>query len=260
VPLATRHRWNEPAHMASLRPRVQAGLRMPSPARDGEQESQLTGQPGEICLTHGIRRRCGMQINRHIQVGRCFKERQEASIVKEKAFGRAVDQSARKTEPGDAAIEFSGGGICILQGNHGKAGETIWVGAHRVRQFIVHVMGQRCGRRHIERIEAHGGERENLQIDAGLVHVCDAAGAKVEQFGLHLGKPRSSCGAHERFGNEVLFKSNGTHEPLDAAVQPQIRQFRSFGDSIPMRNARSIESGEPGEQDNGRSSANNAIR
>jgi hypothetical protein len=28
----------------------------------------------------------------------------------------------------------------------------------------------------------------------------------------------------------------------------------------PMRNARTIESGEPGEQDNGRSSANNAIR
>ena len=29
--------------------------------------------------------------------------------------------------------------------------------------------------------------------------------------------------AHERFGNEVLFKRNGAHEPLDAAVQAQIR-------------------------------------
>jgi hypothetical protein len=79
-------------------------------------------------------------------------------------------------------------------------------------------MGQRCGRRPIERIEAHGGERENLRIDAGLVHICDAAGAKVEQLGLQLGEPRSPCGAHERIGNEVLFKRNGAHEPLDAAV------------------------------------------
>jgi hypothetical protein len=40
---------------------------------------------------------------------------------------------------------------------------------------------------------------------------------------LQLGEPRSPCGAHERFGNEVLFKRNDTHEPLDAAVQAQIR-------------------------------------
>src|ERR1700753_167868 len=106
---------------------------MPSPARYREQKSQLAGQAREICLTHGIRRRGRMQINRHVQVSRCFKEGQEASIVKEKAMGRAVDKSARKTEPGDAAIEFSGGCLSILQGNHSKAGETIWVGAHRVR-------------------------------------------------------------------------------------------------------------------------------
>jgi hypothetical protein len=164
-----------------------------------------------------------MQINRHVQVSRCFEERQEGSIVKKKAFGRAVDKSARKTQPGDAAIEFSSGRVCIFQGDHGKAGETIWVGAHRVRQFIIHVMGQCRGRRHIERIEAHGGERENLQIDAGLVHVRDAAAAKVEQLGLQLGEPRSSCGAHERFGKEVLFERNGTHGALDAAAQAQIR-------------------------------------
>jgi hypothetical protein len=64
-------------------------------------------------------------------------------------------------------------------------------------------MGQWGRRRRVERVEAQGGEGENLKVDAGFIHGGNAAGTKVEEFGLDLSEPGrnwivvGACGAEE---------------------------------------------------------------
>jgi hypothetical protein len=97
------------------------------------------------------------------------------------------------------------------------------MGTHRLGEFIIDVASQRSGRIDIERIEAHGGEREHLKIDLRLVHVSNPAGAKVEKLGLQFRKlPGRSLAAglgcpEKGFSNEVFFKRNRAHTGLDDA-------------------------------------------
>ena len=85
-------------------------------------------------------------------------------------------------------------------------------------ELIIDVAGH--GRRGggIERVEPHRGERENLNVDGRFVHIRDAAGAEIEEFGLKLRELRRSTravgsgGSEEGCGDEVLFKRNGAHQ------------------------------------------------
>ena len=53
-----------------------------------------------------------------------------------------------------------------LHGKRRKPAESRGMGSNRVGEFVIDVAGQRTGSIGIERIEAHRGEREHLEIDA----------------------------------------------------------------------------------------------
>ena len=153
-----------------------------------------------------------MEINGNVQVSCGFEDGEKARVVKEDAFRGAVHQGPWKSQASHAAVQFRGSGVRIFQGKAGKTGEASGMGTHCARQLIVDVADQRRRGRGVERIDARGNQGQDLEVDAGLVHVCNAAGGQIEEFGLEVGKPCGSCGSNDGSGSEVLFKSNHAHE------------------------------------------------
>jgi len=200
---------------------MKPGLSVPAPARDGEKEAEFTGKAGIISLADRLGRRRGVEVDGNTKMSRNIKDREETRIVKKQTTGRAIEESTVEAEAGDAALQFRRCRGGSLQSKRCKPAEMFGVGAHSLGEFIIDVAGQRTGRIGIERIEAHCGEREYLEIDPKLVHVGDPAGADVEEFGLQFRKlrgsfpvMRSGC-SEEGFRNEVFFKRDGAHGGLD---------------------------------------------
>jgi hypothetical protein len=202
---------------------MKARLSVPAPARDGEKEAEFTGKAGIIGLADRLGRRRRVEVDGNTKMSGGLKDREEARIVKKKAIGGAIEESAVEAEAGDTALQLRRCRGGSLQSKRCKPAETFGMGAHSLGEFIIDVAGQRTGRIRIESIETHRGEREYLEIDPRLVHVGDPAGTDVEEFGLQLRKLRGSfpvmrSGCSEKgFRNEVFFNCNGAHGGLDDA-------------------------------------------
>jgi hypothetical protein len=133
-----------------------------------------------------------VEIDGNTKMSSGLKDREEARIVKKQAAGGAIEESAVEAEAGDAALQLRRCRGGSLQGKRSKSPKKGGMGAHRLGHFVIDVAGQRTCRIRIERIEAHRGERQHLEIDPGLVHVGDPAGTDVEEFGLEFRKLRGS--------------------------------------------------------------------
>jgi hypothetical protein len=197
---------------------VEARFGVPTPARDGEQVAELPGKAGEVGLADRLGRRCRVKVYGNLKLSGSLKDGKEARIVKEKASCGAIKKSAMKAETGDAAIKFDGCRAGILEDQRGKAGKAIGVVPNRIGELIIDIVSHWSRGGGIERVEPHGRERENLKVDSSLVHIRDAAGAEIEEFGLKLRELRRSAravgsgGSEEGCGYEVLFERNGAHQ------------------------------------------------
>ena len=161
-----------------------------------------------------------MEIERDVEGFGGFEYGEELGGVEEFAVGGAVDEEALEAEVMDAALEFFDGGGGFFEGWGGEGGEAIGVGTDGGGEFIVDVVedGGLVGGGEI--LDAEGGEREDLEGDAGFVHGGHAAFAEVEEFaadGAHWLGDRVTVGAgglEEIGGDEVFFERDGLHELL----------------------------------------------
>ncbi len=158
-----------------------------------------------------------MKINRNAQMSRRFKDGQKAGIVNKQAAGCAIQHDANKSVARDATFEFSGSRSWIFQGQRCEACEAGWMSARCLGQLVVDVSRQRGCDGGIKLIKPKCGQGEHLEIDAALIHRCDAPCAEVEEFRLHLRKLRRKAvtvifsGAQKRFGNKMFFERYGAH-------------------------------------------------
>ena len=199
---------------------MQGSLGVPAPAGDRQQVAEVAGQAAEVGLPHSLGRWRGMEIDRHIQRNGRLEDGGEAWIIEEEAVGGAVEHGAL-----EAMLRDTAGELCccldrLLQAERGEAGETSRIGAKGGGELVVDVVreqGRGIGR---QGVEADGGKRKNLQVDAGGVHGGYAAGAEIQELCLQLLGLRGVAqvwtgGAEEAFRNEVLFKGDGSHGRFD---------------------------------------------
>ena len=145
---------------------MKARLSVPAPARDGEKEAEFTGKAGIIGLADRLGRRRRVEVDGNTKMSGGLKDREEARIVKKKAIGGAIKESTVKSKACDTALQLSRCRGGCLQGKRRKPAKTRGMGSHCCGEFIIDIVGQRTRRIRIERIEAHRGEREHLEIDA----------------------------------------------------------------------------------------------
>src|SRR5580698_3716296 len=128
---------------------------------------------------HRFRRRCGMNIDRNIQMLSGFEDWPEFGIVQVFATRVAVDDGAFQSELPDAALQFLGCSCRVLRSYRGQTRKPIRVLSNGVRQLIVEGSRERRGLRRVENLHAGSGERKDLHRDAAVIHVAETPFAQV---------------------------------------------------------------------------------
>jgi hypothetical protein len=103
---------------------MKAGLSVPAPARDGEKKAEFTGKAGIIGHADRLGRRRGVEVDGNSKMSGGLKDREEARIVKKKAIGGAIEESAVKSKACDTALQLSRCRGGRLQGKRGKSAKT----------------------------------------------------------------------------------------------------------------------------------------
>ncbi len=120
-----------------------------------------------------------MDIDRHIELGGPFPDRPEPLIIVKDAAGHAVDHRAFEAELGDGALQFVGRGARIGGRHHGEGGKTIRVALNRLMKPVIGPARQRRPGFGVDRLQSGDRMRQDLQIDAGLIHLADAQRAEI---------------------------------------------------------------------------------
>ena len=186
--------------------RVQAGLHLEPEDRDVE--SALEHRPD-----HAARRRVGMQIDGRVQGLGGLEDRPELRVVQILALGVRVHDDALEPQLRHAALDLFGGVGRILRRDRGQAGEACRVPGDGGRQLIVRVHRQRGRRVGVEDLHARRGQRQQLQVDPGRVHVADPAGIQV---GEPLG---DRAGPRRRVQQEIPHRALEARIEIAAAAQ-----------------------------------------
>ena len=161
-----------------------------------------------------------MQVDGDVKRLGCFKQRSEFRIIEKLAVDRAIHHDAFEPKLSNAAFEFLGGFLRILQGKRAERGKAVRVGSHGRGHRVVGVAGHGVPGGGFHLVDQAGGDREHLHADAGGIHVGEAAFADVEQLGLKrldeciCGKPAAFAvrgGVHDARGCHVLFESDDSH-------------------------------------------------
>ncbi len=164
----------------------------------------LLGVALVIGLDHRLLRQRRVDVDRHVQRLRPLVDRPEPLVVVKEAAGQAVDHRALEAELGDGALQFVGRGARIGGRQHGEPGEAVGMGAHRRVEAVVDATRQRhagCG---IDRLQSRDRMRQDLQVDAGFVHLLEAQRAQIVE---PLDNVAAGAGAAEplHLGIEVMF-------------------------------------------------------
>ncbi len=153
--------------------RVQSGLGGEAPA--GEEEPVV--EEGRHHRRRGLAR---MKVDRQVLRLRRLEDRLVLGGVEILAHRVRVDDDAVEAKLGgalDLARRFHG----LLRRDRSQAGKSRRMSLHGVRKRVVGLGRQSRRQRALEHLDARRGEREDLHVDADLIHVSDAAGADIEQ-------------------------------------------------------------------------------
>ena len=140
--------------------------------------TQDTGMRLRVILVIGfddrrVRQR-GMDIDRHVELGGPFPDRPEPLVVVKNAPGHAVDHGTLEAELGDGALQFVGRGARVCSWQHGERGKAVLMTAHGLMEPIIGAARQGRPGLGVDGLETGDRMRQDLQIDAGLVHLADA--------------------------------------------------------------------------------------
>ena len=126
-----------------------------------------------------------MQIDRHVEPFGALEDRPELLVVEEAAVGEAVNHRTLEAVLGHRALEFVGGGARI-DGRQGReAGEARRTHGDSGGETVVDTLDERNRIVAAELLRRRRAVRDDLDVDARLVHVLDAQVAEiVEAFEL----------------------------------------------------------------------------
>src|SRR5260370_39437284 len=100
---------------------MQACFHRPPPAAGSEGKAEMAWEAAEVSIHDGLGRRRGMEIDGDVKSLGCLKERSEFRIVQKLSVNGAVHHDAFEPQPADAALEFGGSFLRLLQGKCGES-------------------------------------------------------------------------------------------------------------------------------------------
>ena len=129
---------------------------------------------------------------------------------------RAVGHATHEAKLADRAVEFVGRRLGLAQRHCGEGAETLRIDRNLIGDPRVELAGVGDTFSPGQALNAGRHGRQHLHVDAGLVHVCDAPGPQVEEFGSAppARKEALVAGAVESLKlacREVLFQSDEKH-------------------------------------------------
>jgi hypothetical protein len=130
-----------------------------------------------------------VQVDRRVQGLRGLEDGPELRVVQVLALGVGVDDDADQAEFPRAALDFLGRGRRVLRRDRGQPAEPVRVLAARLGQLVVGQSGHGDRPVPVQDLDAGAGQRDDLPVDAGGVHVGDPPVAEVLQAGQHRGGP-----------------------------------------------------------------------
>ena len=127
-----------------------------------------------------------MQVDRHVQPCGPLEDRPEALVVEEDAVGEAVDHAALETKL-DGALQLVGGGRRVRRRQRRESGKALGMSADGRMQAVVDLPRERDRAVAGQLLGSGRAVRDDLHVDAGLVHFLQAQLAQVVEAPRQLG-------------------------------------------------------------------------
>ncbi len=181
MPLVVTHTFDR-RYSLGRRPRgddpqqVQTGL-------DGEPVDRAVQAGLEHRADHVPRRGVRVQVNGGVQGLGGLEYGPEFSIVEVLPLGVGVDDDTLEAQAARAALDLLRRALRILRGDRGQPAEPVGIPLARFGQPFVGQRGHGDRPVPVEDLGAGTGQRDDLAVDAGCVHVGDPAFAQVLQAG-----------------------------------------------------------------------------
>ena len=122
-----------------------------------------------------------VKIDRHVERLAGFEDRPEFRIVEPFAIGVAVEDRALESELVHGTLDLLGRVCRILRREGRERGVARGIAPDRFGRFVIHRNRKRARVIGVQRIDAGRREQQELHVDAGRVHVGDAARPEIEQ-------------------------------------------------------------------------------
>ena len=135
-----------------------------------------------VGLSHRLRWRGRVEINRNIECLSGLPEGRETGMVEKCAPSSAVDHNAGEPQLAYATLELARGAVGILQVDRRKRRKPCRVRLNCGRQSVVYLPRQRRRCSRVETIHIAPGEREHLHVDAAGIHIGQASRSEVHQL------------------------------------------------------------------------------
>src|SRR6266480_884925 len=224
------------------------GFDVPAPGRGGKRDRHLRREVSHVGgRDHRLRRRGWMQIERDLECFGTLQDRPEDLVVQVATPDMAVDQCTLEAVFTDHVLQFVGGGIWSHGRQRGEPGETAWMTPYCHRELVVGIMRECHCLGRVELLHARRGQRQDLHVDPGSIHLRDPVFIEFAQSIQKLGKARRHLGMvvdrlclvlelaswtfHECCGRVMLFKCDRSHclmiSELRHSSLPRFYQFLS---------------------------------
>ncbi len=128
---------------------------------------------------HRLRRGIRVQVDRHAERLAGLEDRPELLVVQVLAVRVRVEYHALEAQPAHATLDLFRSARGVLRRRGGEPGVAVRMTRDGGRELVVGVARDRAGRGSIEHLDAGGGERQDLHVDAGFVHVPQPTFAQV---------------------------------------------------------------------------------
>src|ERR1700741_4369538 len=206
---------------------MHCGLDMPTKSWAGQHFGDERRKAAKRRFDHRFRCPRRMQIDRCAERFGGLQYRPEKFVIEIATTLMAVDQSTGESLITKAMFELFSRAIRCLNWQRVQAGQSRRVLGDGVCQHIIGVASEYLCVANFQLLDTRRGQRNHLHVDAGGVHLGDAALAEVAQVAYQLLSPATeltslflevTARAIEKVRcGEMLFKRDGAHG-LDAPV------------------------------------------
>ena len=189
--------------------RMDRGVGVPAPGGQRHGEAEIARQPVVVGVAHRFGGDAGMQVDRHVEFFGPRQDGFESWIVQETAVGGAVYQHAMKAKVFDRAFKLVGRCVGRQQRQVREAAVARGVAGAGLGQCVVVGARQVDARLARHEVGARAGDRQHLHGDAAGVHVRQARGAELGQFGTFGGLRPDEVGAGKAAAGDRVWGNAG---------------------------------------------------